>query len=298
VFITIQEGCNNACTFCIVPFTRGREVSRPLDAILAEARMHADCGAREVVLLGQNVNSWGRGLPGHPSFAELLARVAEIDGLERIRFTSPHPRDYGDDLIAAYRTIGKLCPSAHLPLQSGSSRVLAAMRRGYDRDRFVQLAADLRAARPEIEFSTDVIVGFPGETREDFDETLNVLRALRFAQVYAFVFSPRPGTAASTLADPIAETVKKAWLQELLELQRQIQAEDHRRHVGQQVDVLFTSWRSGILEGRSAGGRVVHAPGDESNIGRLVAVKVERATAHALYGLPIASTPRSVADGH
>ncbi|RMF13602.1 MAG: tRNA (N6-isopentenyl adenosine(37)-C2)-methylthiotransferase MiaB, partial [Candidatus Dadabacteria bacterium] len=240
VFVTIQEGCDNVCTFCVVPFTRGREVSRPLDAVVEEVREHVDRGAREIVLLGQNVNSWGAKFDAFPSFAELLYRVHEVPGVDRIRFTSPHPKDYTEDLATAYRELPNLCPSAHLPLQAGSDRVLAAMRRGYTGARYLEIVAMLREARPDIHFSTDIIVGFPGELREDFEATLDIVREVRFAQIYAFVFSPRPMTPALRMDDPVPMADKKAWLQELFALQQTIQAEDHQEWVGRSVDVLWT----------------------------------------------------------
>lgn len=284
VYVTIQEGCDNVCSFCIVPFTRGREVSRPPAAIVDEVRAHVDRGAREVVLLGQNVNSYGRKFPHLPGFAELLERVHEVEGLERIRFTSPHPKDYGPDLVEAYRTLPKLCPSAHLPLQAGDDEVLERMGRGYTARHYLEIVEALRAARPEIQVSTDVIVGFPGETRAAFEETLALIREVRFAQIYAFVFSPRPRTPARGLDDPVPESEKKAWLQELFTLQQEIQAADHERFVGRTVEVLWTGWRDGVLRGRSPQGRVVHARGARRLVGRITPVDVDRATANALYG--------------
>lgn len=286
VYVTIQEGCDNVCTFCIVPFTRGREVSRPPSAILDEVRMHVDRGAREIILLGQNVNSWGVRFEGFPGFAELLAHVHEVPGVDRIRFTSPHPKDYGPDLIEAYRTLPRLCPSAHLPLQAGSDRVLEAMRRGYTAARFLEIVEALRQARPDIHFSTDIIVGFPGEQREDFEATLEVVRAVRFSQIYAFVYSSRPKTFAATLPDPVPLDDKRAWLQELFAKQNAIQDEDHQAEVGGVREVLWTDWRDGRLRGRSPQGRVVHAEGPEAWVGQTMPVSMTRATAHALYGRP------------
>lgn len=282
-FVTIQEGCDNVCSFCVVPFTRGREVSRPLRAILDEVRMHVGRGAKEIVLLGQNVNAYGRKFAGMPSFAELLAAVHDVAGVERIRFTSPHPQDYDDDLIAAYATLPRLCPSAHLPLQAGSDRVLKAMRRGYDVARYLDIVARLRAARPGLHFSTDIIVGFPGETAADFAATMNVVETVRYAQIYAFVYSPRPYTASRKLDDPVAEADKRAWLQHLLARQRLIQAEDHAAFVGTEVEVLWTEVRDGVLKGRTLEGRVAHALGDASAVGVIETLMVTRATANAVY---------------
>lgn len=289
VYVTIQEGCDNLCSFCIVPFTRGREVSRPIRAILDEVRMHVDRGAAEIVLLGQNVNSWGQSFAGFPPFAELLAAVHDVPGVERIRFTSPHPKDFGPDVVEAYRTLPRLCPSAHMPVQAGSNRVLEAMRRGYTAEGFLALVETLRAARPDIHFSTDLIVGFPGETREDFEASLALLDTVHFSQVYAFVYSARPGTAAAKLADPVPLSDKKTWLRELNERQNALQAIDHAPLVGSTQEVLWTACRDGVLAGRSAQGRMVHMPGADADIGRIESVIIERATAHALYGVrPVA----------
>lgn len=295
VFVTIQEGCDNVCSFCIVPFTRGREVSRPLRAIIDEVRLHVDRGAKEIVLLGQNVNSWGQNFEGFPPFAELLAAVHEVAGVERIRFTSPHPKDFGPDVVEAYRTLPKLCPSAHMPVQAGSDRVLAAMRRGYTIGGYLELVDRLRAARPDIHFSTDLIVGFPGETRADFEESLALLDRVRFSQIYAFVYSARPGTAAARLPDPVQAADKKAWLHELNDHQNALQAADHAPLVGGVQEVLWTSSREGMLSGRSAQGRMVHMRGDASRIGHVEQVVVERATAHALYGVAPADDARGAA---
>lgn len=287
VYVTIQEGCDNVCSFCIVPFTRGREVSRPLRAILDEVRMHVERGAREITLLGQNVNSWGQNFPGFPSFAELLAAVHEIDGVERIRFTSPHPKDFGPDVVEAYRTLPRLCPSAHIPVQAGSDRVLAAMRRGYGFDEYVALIDALREARPDIHFSTDIIVGFPGELRADFEASLRLLDRVRFSQIYAFVYSARPGTAAAKLDDPVPLDEKRAWLREMNEYQNALQAADYARWVGSEVEVLWTARRDGVLSGRSAQGRMVHMSGGPDRLGQIETVRVTRATSHALYAAPL-----------
>lgn len=290
VFVTIQEGCDNVCTFCIVPFTRGREVSRPAEAIVAEVRAHAARGAKEVVLLGQNVNSYGHKFSGFPSFAELLWLVHDVDGIERIRFTAPHPKDMGADVIDAYRALPKLCPSAHIPLQAGSDRVLTQMRRGYTQAQYIELIDALRQARPGIQFSTDIIVGFPGETRADFEQTLQVAARVRFSQVYAFLYSARPKTAGRHLPDPIELAEKKRWFQELQQLQLNLQLQDHASFVGRQVEVLWTECHNHMLKGRSPEGRVVHAPGPSSRIGQLAPVLIEHVSANALYG-QIVGTP-------
>jgi len=296
-YVTIQEGCDNVCTFCIVPFTRGRELSRPVEAVLSEVRAHVRRGAKEIVLLGQNVNSYGWKQPELGGFATLLRHVHAEPGVERIRFTSPHPKDYGDDLVAAYRELPKLCPSAHLPLQAGSDRILAAMRRGYTGTQFLEIVSRLREARPDLHLSTDIIVGFPGETRADFERTLEIVARVRFSQIYAFVYSARPHTPAAELADPIPKATKQAWLQELLALQRQIQSVDHAAWVGAETNVLWTDHRDGRLRGRSPQGRIVHARGPVEAIGEIELVAIERATANALYGTRLAEHVDAAAGG-
>lgn len=283
-YVTIQEGCDKMCSFCIVPFTRGREVSRAPEIILAEVRRHVEAGAKEIVLLGQNVNAYGKKHPGYPSFAELLERVHEIEGVQRIRFTSPHPSDYDEDLLEAYARLPRLCPSAHLPLQAGSNRILRAMGRGYDQEEYLGLVKKLKEKRPEIHLSTDIIVGFPGEERSDFEETLKIVKMVRFAQVYSFLYSPRPFTRARLLPDPVPRSEKEQWLRELQELQLRIQYEDHQRSIGEELEVLWSEWQEGILKGRSPQGRVVHAPGSPSEVGEMERVRITRATATALYG--------------
>jgi len=283
-YVTIQEGCDKMCSFCIVPFTRGREVSRPPQTILEEIKRHLEAGAKEIVLLGQNVNAYGKKHPGFPTFAELLAMIHELDGVHRIRFTSPHPSDYDDDLIQAYALLPRLCPSAHLPLQAGSNRILQAMGRGYTREQYLELVFRLKKARPEIHLSTDIIVGFPGEEEEDFEQTLEIIQEVRFAQVYAFLFSPRPFTRARLLPDPVPRSQKEEWLKTLQRIQLEIQAEDHAKMIGSEVEVLWTGWEEGWLRGRTPHGRVTHAPGSPDQIGKLERVAIRRATATALYG--------------
>lgn len=283
-YVTIQEGCDKMCSFCIVPFTRGREVSRPPQIILAEIKRHLEAGAKEIVLLGQNVNAYGKKHRGFPTFAELLAMIHELDGVHRIRFTSPHPSDYDDDLIQAYALLPRLCPSAHLPLQAGSNRILEAMGRGYTREQYLELVARLKKARPEIHLSTDIIVGFPGEEEEDFEQTLTIVKEVRFAQVYAFLYSPRPFTRARLLPDPVPRSKKEGWLKTLQKVQLEIQAEDHRGMIGKEIEVLWSGWEEGTLKGRTPHGRVTHALGCPEQIGRIEPVLIRRASATALYG--------------
>src|SRR5437868_5311085 len=211
-FLTVQEGCDKFCTYCVVPYTRGAEVSRPWDDVVAEARSLVDAGAREIVLLGQNVNAWSDGTRG---LAELIRELAEIDGLERIRYTTSHPADMDDALIAAHGEVDKLMPYLHLPVQSGSNRILQAMNRSHTTDTYLRLLERMRAARPDIALSGDFIVGFPGETEEDFEATLQIVDEVRYAAAYSFKYSARPGTPAAAMEDQIPREVMEERLQRL-----------------------------------------------------------------------------------
>jgi tRNA-2-methylthio-N6-dimethylallyladenosine synthase len=239
-FINIQKGCDNVCTFCVVPRTRGREVSRPSRDILTEVGQLVDMGVKEITLLGQNVNSYGL-KTGEISFAELVEAVADVPGVVRVRFTTSNPEDVSDALIDVYRRKPKVCSHFHLPVQAGSDRILKAMRRQYTREQYLTIVDKLRQARPGITFSTDIIVGFPGETREDFEQTLSLVSEVGFESLFAFVYSPRPLTAALKLEDPIPEATKKQWLDELLNLQREIARQANRHLVGTSPQVLVES---------------------------------------------------------
>ncbi|MDD2876525.1 MAG: tRNA (N6-isopentenyl adenosine(37)-C2)-methylthiotransferase MiaB [Acidiphilium sp.] len=253
--LAVQEGCDKFCTFCVVPYTRGVEQSRPAAAIIAEARRLVAGGAREIALLGQNVNAWhGEGLDGRDwSLARLLAELAGIHDIARLRYTTSHPRDMGDDLIAAHRTNEKLMPFLHLPVQSGSDSVLRAMNRRHGIDRFRRIVADLRAARHDIAFSSDFIVGFPGETDADFDATMRLVRETEFALAYSFVYSRRPGTPAADAPDQVPESLKHSRLLELQAVLRDQQHAFNRAQVGRRFDVLFTGTgrHPGQIAGRS-----------------------------------------------
>src|SRR3954454_13898578 len=235
-FLTVQEGCDKFCTYCVVPYTRGAEVSRPWSDILAEARSLVDVGAREIVLLGQNVNAWthdGRGL------ADLIRALAKIDGLERIRYTTSHPADMSDALIAAHAEVDKLMPYLHLPVQSGSDRILRAMNRSHTTETYLAILDKMRAARPDIALSGDFIVGFPGETEEDFEATLRIVDAVRYASAYSFKYSPRPGTPAATMEDPISRDIMDDRLQRLQARINEHQLAFNRSKVGSDTDVLI-----------------------------------------------------------
>ncbi len=236
-YITIIEGCDKFCAYCVVPFTRGKERSRSSDSVLAEARQMADLGYSEIQLLGQNVNSY-HDPAGKKSFAELLAAVAETPGIKRVRFTTSHPRDFGRDIVQAIESVPTLCNHVHLPVQSGSTRVLDAMQRLYNRDQYLERISWMKAAKREISITTDVIVGFPGETEADFDETLSLLDEVGYDSIFAFKYSPRPNTPAVHLADPISDQEKSRRLAVLQDKQKQIQTHRNHRHLGQTLEVM------------------------------------------------------------
>ena len=236
-YITIIEGCDKFCAYCVVPFTRGKERSRTSESVLAEARQMADMGYTEIQLLGQNVNSY-RDPFGKKTFAELLAAVAEVAGIRRVRFTTSHPRDFGRDIVEAIDAVPTLCDHVHLPVQSGSTRVLDAMQRLYARDEYLERIAWIKAAKREISITTDVIVGFPGETESDFAETLSLLDEIGYDAVFSFKYSPRPNTPALSLDDAITEEEKSRRLEVLMAKQREIQISRYRKYVGQRCEVM------------------------------------------------------------
>jgi tRNA-2-methylthio-N6-dimethylallyladenosine synthase len=242
-YITIIEGCDKFCAYCVVPFTRGKERSRTSDSVLAEARRMADLGYTEIQLLGQNVNSY-RDPAGKRSFAELLAAVGEVPGIRRVRFTTSHPRDFGKDIVDAIDALPTLCDHVHLPVQSGSTRVLDSMQRLYTREQYLERIGWMKSAHREISLTTDVIVGFPGETEADFEETLTLLNAVGYDGVFSFKYSPRPNTPAIRLDDPIPDAEKARRLAVLMERQREIQKRGNQRHLDQTVEVM--------VEGRNA----------------------------------------------
>ncbi len=288
-FLTVQEGCDKFCSFCVVPYTRGAESSRPAAAIMAEARRLVAQGAREITLLGQNVNAWhGQGLDGAPSDLGQMAReLARIPGLVRIRYTTSHPRDMTDGLIAAHAELPALMPFLHLPVQSGSDRILRAMNRGHTAADYLRLIERLRAARPDIALSSDFIVGHPGETDADFRATLHLIRAVGFAQAFSFKYSPRPGTPAASSPARVDEAEKDARLQEVQALLREQQAAFNRATQGLQVPVLFTGRgrKPGQLSGRSPWLQPVHVYGQAELIGRVVPVKITEAHPNSLTAI-------------
>ncbi len=287
-FLTVQEGCDKFCSFCVVPYTRGAEFSRPAKAVLAEARDLVAQGAREITLLGQNVNAWHGEAPGGGSwtFGRLVRALAELPGLLRIRYTTSHPRDMDDDLITAHRDVPQLMPFLHLPVQSGSDRMLEAMNRRHTADDYRRLVDRLRGARPDLALSSDFIVGHPGETEADFAATLALVREIRFSQAYSFKYSRRPGTPASTAPNQVAEAVKDARLQTLLALLREQQAQFNQESEGLAMPVLFTGpgRRPGQLSGRSPFLQPVHVDGPETLIGQQCLVTIVRGDPNSLSG--------------
>ncbi len=279
-FLTVQEGCDKFCTFCVVPYTRGGEYSRPVEAILAEARSLADQGVREVTLLGQNVNAYEGGL------ANLVRRLAEIPGLARIRYTTSHPRDMDDDLIAAHAQVPQLAPYLHLPVQSGSDKVLRAMNRRHTAAEYVSVIEKVRAARPDIALSGDFIVGFPGETDKDFEATLSLIRQVTYASAFSFKYSRRPGTPASAMPGQVAEAVKEERLAALNELLDEQQRAFNAAQVGKTLDVLIErpGRHPGQILGRSPYLQAVHCDGPQSLIGQIVPVRIDRAAKMSLSG--------------
>src|SRR5215472_11029218 len=272
-WVAISVGCNNTCTFCIVPSLRGREEDRRPGDVLAEIRALVSEGVLEVTLLGQNVNSYGVGFGDRKAFGKLLRACGDIEGLERVRFTSPHPRDFTDDVIAAMAETPNVCPQLHMPLQSGSDRVLKAMRRSYRARRYLEIVDEVRAAMPDAALTTDIIVGFPGETEADFEETLTVVREARFAGAFTFQYSKRPGTPAATMPDQVPKAVVQERYDRLAAVQDAISWAGNKELVGRPVEVLVSTGEgrkdeaTGRVSGRARDGRLVHvagaaAPGD------------------------------------
>jgi tRNA-2-methylthio-N6-dimethylallyladenosine synthase len=288
-WVTITIGCNNSCTFCIVPIVRGAEISRRPGDILQEVSSLAASGVTEVTLLGQNVNSYGRDLELNgrkPLFADLLRRTGEIDGIRRIRYTSPHPKDIREDVAEAMAETPAVCEQLHLPLQSGSRRILAAMHRGYDGERFLAKLEMARRIIPGLSVSTDIIVGFPGETEDDFQATLDVVSAARFDGAFTFQFSPRPGTPAATLPDQVPPEVVQERFDRLVELQNRIGYERNQEMVGHTFEVMVegpSKKDPAFATTRTRGGKPVHIPGTLEP-GAYLEVVVDRAAPHHLLG--------------
>ena len=275
--VNIMYGCNNFCSYCIVPYVRGRERSRQPEDIIKEIKQLVADGVVEVMLLGQNVNSYGKTLDNPITFAQLLQEIEKVDGIERIRFMTSHPKDLSDDLIEVMKNSKKICKHLHLPLQSGSSRILKLMNRRYDKEHYLELVDKIRAAVPDIALTTDIIVGFPGETEEDFEETMDVVRKVRYDSAFTFIYSKRTGTPAAVMEDQIPEDVIKARFDRLLKEVQTISAEKAGALTGQTLPVLIEEKNeqdASLVTGRLSNNSVVHLPGTEDMIGKIVDVKL------------------------
>jgi tRNA-2-methylthio-N6-dimethylallyladenosine synthase len=287
-WVQVSMGCNSKCAYCIVPSVRGREVSRRPGELVAEVTRLAAEGVREITLLGQNVNSWGRDLAPElrTDFGELLRACDAVDGIERIRFTSPHPKDFREPVIAAIAECEAVCEHVHLPLQSGSSRILKAMRRTYDRDRYLRAVDRLRTAIPDLALGTDIIVGFPGETEDDFEQTISLVEEVRYDSAFTFVFSPRRGTEAATMPDQVADEIKRERIERLIEVVQRIAAERNAERVGRLEEVLVegpSRTDATLLRGRTRRNTTVNFGGSAAP-GELVEVRIDGATSTTLRG--------------
>ena len=288
-FVNIMFGCNNFCTYCIVPYVRGRERSRTPEAIETEVRELVASGYTEITLLGQNVNSYGRGLPNAVDFPDLLHRLDRIEGLKRLRFMTSHPKDLSGKLIAAMATLSTVCHHIHLPMQSGSDRILKAMNRRYTGAQYTLLVDKLRAAVPDVEITTDIIVGFPGETEQDFDDTMAMVERIGFAAAYTFQYSPRAGTQAAEMEEQIPPEVKSERLQRLNELQTRMTEQNNRKYINAIGEVLVegAGQRDGasVAFGKFSNFKMVYFPGDEHLIGQYVTVCVQSIKGNSLFGV-------------
>lgn len=286
-YVSIMNGCNNFCSYCIVPYTRGRERSRSIESIKLEVEALEKNGCREVTLLGQNVNSYGNTLEETIGFATLMRELAKIDGLERIRFMTSHPKDLSEDLIEAIAEEAKICNHIHLPVQSGSSRILKEMNRKYDKEGYLKLVEKIKRRIPEVSLTTDIIVGFPGETEEDFQDTLDIMEKCRFDLAFTFLYSPREGTPAWGRKDQVAEEIKHERLNRLLEIHHRIGKEINENYVGKTVEVLVEGISKNNpknLSGRTETAKLVNFPGDASLTGEIVKVKIIQAKTFSLDG--------------
>jgi len=292
-FVSIMQGCNQYCTFCIVPYTRGAERSRTIPDIVGEVRELANRGVKEITLLGQIVTSYGkRDIPmkeGKSAFVQLLEAVHEVEGIERIRFTSPHPKGYGDDLVEAYARLPKLVESAHIPVQSGSERMLKLMHRGYTRERFLGIIGKLRRVQPRMGITTDIIVGFPGETEADFEQTLSLMREVEFDQAYVFKYSPRRDTPAATMPDQVPQPVKEERNERLLQVVNEIGSHRYQGLVGECLQILAegpSKRNPERLMGRTRCNKIVVFEGSDRHRNQVMDVRITRAGSFTLYGDP------------
>ena len=287
-WVSIMYGCNNFCTYCIVPYVRGRERSREPEQILEEVRSLVAEGYKDITLLGQNVNSYGKDLDSNVDFADLLAQINDISGDFLVRFMTSHPKDASQKLFETMARCDKVAPQLHLPVQSGSSRVLKAMNRHYDRESYLDEVRRLKALIPDIVLTSDIIVGFPGETQEEFEETLSLLEEVRFDALFTFIFSPRVGTPAAKMDDPVPMEEKKKWFQRLLDTQNRISVEKHKEYIDRILPVLVEEENPADavnnLNCRTDGWRLVHVPGDVSLLGQRKKVKITDCSTWSLFG--------------
>jgi len=284
-YIPIIQGCNNFCSFCIVPYRRGREISRPVEEVVCEAEEMAKRGIKEIILLGQNVDSYGRDLPGHPDLADLLYRLSEIEGLSRIRFLTNHPKDMSQKLIEAVASLEKVCKYLELPVQSGDDDILKAMRRGYTIEQYRELVRAIKERLPQVSLSTDVIVGFPGETEEQFEHTFSLLTEIRFDVVHVAAYSPRSGTIAwRKYEDDVPRETKKERLKKVEQLQASVAGEINSGYIGKEVEVLVEGNKKGKWYGRTESNKLVFFQDDADCSGQLVKVNIEKTSPWALQG--------------
>ena len=286
-YVDIMYGCNNFCTYCIVPYTRGREISRNPKNIIAEVEDLASKGFKEITLLGQNVNSYGNTLDYDYSFAKLLRDINEIDGIERIRFMTSHPKDLSDELIAAMAELDKVCEHFHLPVQSGSNRILKAMNRKYSKEEYIELVDKLENAVPNIAITTDIIVGFPGETEEDFEETLDLVKKVKYDSAFTFLYSIREGTYAASMKNQVPDNIKHERFERLLDTLYPIFYEKNVKYKDKIVDVLVEDVSKNdesVLSGRTRTGKLVHFKGDKDLIGEIIDVKIDKVKSFTLEG--------------
>lgn len=287
-FVTVQEGCDKFCTFCVVPYTRGAETSRSIESVIQEVEALRDGGVKEITLIGQNVNNYsGTDSRGEQrSLADLIGKIAELSGIERIRYTTSHPKNMREDLLEAHRDIPKLMPYIHLPVQSGSDRILAAMNRGHTRAEYLEAVEKIRRYQTQIAFSSDFIVGFPGETEEDFEETLKLVQSVSYASAYSFMYSARPGTPAAELPGQISEEVKRERLSRLQQLLDEQRFAFNSSLIGKTVDVLLEKEgrKAGQIVGKTPFMQAVHVPGLTHQIGKLVPVEILERTSNSLAG--------------
>jgi len=286
-FVTVMQGCDNFCSYCVVPYVRGREISRPSSEVLEEIRDLAGQGVREITLIGQNVNSYGNKEEGELSFAELLEQVNAVDGIDRIRFTTSHPKDLSNELIDCFGRLDKLCKHLHLPVQCGSDNILKAMNRGYSRERYLEIVSRLHQVCPDIRLSSDIIVGFPGETEDDFAETMSLLESVRYTEIYSFIYSPRKGTTAADIKDEFTAEAKQQRFNRMLDLQQEISRQTWDADVGTVQEILVegaSKMGDGQMFGRSTWNRIVNFSGSAELAGTLVKVKITKSFRNSLLG--------------